>query len=107
MPFFSQDLKISYNNFMSSCYKTFGLFGHDALLKGSINAHRQVAGEKWDPEWDSLFVSEMSGIEGAAQREATKRSYDELINTFAIELGIGLEEPKLQRSFSKHKTDAT
>jgi hypothetical protein len=104
LPLFSPRLKFHYDKFMKISYQTHSGFGRDARLKTSLDAHREAAGEKWDAEWDQLFLCKTSGEEEAAQRHTIKTAYEELMNSFARELGLGLDEWQYRDSSSTGTT---
>lgn len=64
-----------------------------ARLKTDVKIRMDMfkeVGQTWDPKWDSFFVS----TKHVSSRDEIVGAYWKLMNAFAKELGVGLDERK-------------
>jgi hypothetical protein len=83
-PLFGQEFKDRYQSFMNACFQVFSAVAQDAKLKASIDAQRRER-TRWDPDWDAMFAREME-----TSRDEFAKAHDELMETFAGEVGARL-----------------
>jgi hypothetical protein len=69
---------------MNACFQVFSAVAQDAKLRASIDAQKRER-TRWDPNWDAMFAREME-----TSRDAFAKAHDELMETFAGEVGARL-----------------
>jgi hypothetical protein len=78
---------VLYHEFINTCFKPWASVAHDAKMRASVARQRAERGrEKWNPEWETLFVSDRAEV--AADSEVEGR-YESLMTQFAAECGVG------------------
>ncbi|MDO8383293.1 MAG: hypothetical protein Q7T17_09985 [Microbacterium sp.] len=89
-PLFSEVVVDRYQRYMSRCFKTFGLWGSDALIRSSAYRRRQSwqAPQPWDTRWDRLFELRDGDPVERSTLEALKSAHDDLIAALVLDLNI-------------------
>jgi hypothetical protein len=76
-PIFSEDFNHKYDQFVRSCFKTYGGWGKDARLRTSAK-HRAEEGDK---DWAVCFTGENN-------HKQIKEAYGRLLECLAVDLGV-------------------
>lgn len=85
-PLFSEDCGIAYQEFMSTCFSTYGVWGRDAQLLTSPTRRRTAEGVVWDPAWDSMFSAE--GSSEAEELRRVRDAHDALLQCLAADIDL-------------------
>ena len=84
-----------YHDFIHICFETFTEAGHNARLKTPVSGlagDRHTGAQPWQAGWDTFFSPAVS------DKCQVKASYEALMDSFAQELGLGLEARSAARS---------
>lgn len=92
-PLFSKTFMECYSLFMDACYKTYTGKGKDALLRANVEMHRNARPEKWNPDWNDMFVN----VEERTRRKETEYAYTQLMAAFSENIGLGLHTSQRRR----------
>ena len=89
-PLFSEAVMDRYQRYMSHCFKSFGLWGRDALIRSSAYRRRQSwqGSQPWDTRWDRLFELRDEEPVERASLETLKRAHDDLIAALVLDLNM-------------------
>ena len=86
---FSPRLMETYLIFIKTCFRMFVGPSKDALIRSvvvdSFGNDRRICNVDWRDEWTGMFTEESESY------EVIKDSYNSLMHTFSVELGLGLE----------------
>lgn len=89
-PLFSETVVKRYKRYIDCCYKTFGRWGSDALIRSSAYRRRQSwkGPGAWDKNWDRLFELRDEEPVEEATLETLKRTHDDLIAALVLDLNM-------------------
>jgi hypothetical protein len=96
-PLFSVSVSDAYGAFTDLCFKTFNMWGQDALLLTS--AYRRRDSHAWPAEWDDYFAYSDDQVITATELESLRKAYDTLVAALVNDLD-------LTRARRKYTTDA-
>ncbi|MBI3218417.1 MAG: hypothetical protein HYZ44_02800 [Bacteroidetes bacterium] len=85
-PLFSSSLFTEVMTFINLCFKPFQGWGHDAKLLTDIQRRKEVFGDKWEKNWNALFIT--NNIE-VTEPQKIKESYLKIMKVFSEDIGLG------------------
>lgn len=89
-PLFSDGVLTAYNEFMATCFETFGSWGRNARLRTGFGRRREAAGADWNPEWEDMFSA--AGADGISEQSLVRirELYNTLISAFASDIELNV-----------------
>lgn len=83
-PLFSQAFQERYIDFVNVCFEHFTGYGNPPRLRTDLGRQQSERGGQWNDDWGPLFAAP----DGVSSLPDVARSYDALMDRFAVEVGV-------------------
>jgi hypothetical protein len=93
VPLLSPGTQSRYNEFMSLCFLTFGLWGEDAKLNTGFGQRMAAHGPRWRKEWETLFAARPGSGVTKEEQEGVRSAYDAVLAAFVTDVQINAVRP--------------